>query len=697
MIARFSDFELDTEQCRLSRAGEPLRLEKMPLDLLILLVQRHDELVKREEITAALWGSSASGVTFVDAEHGINTAIRKIRGVLDDDPAKPRHIETVVRRGYRFKGPIEIASTVVAPEPSLAPTLAPVPAKPAVSSQTWSSQTWLLALGGLVVLAAVAALSARRDAPTMPMLRWTPLTREVHTFMRLASDGNKVFWTEGTGTGCQILSVPVAGGESTPVKTPFKTAVVMDATAGHHLLINPRDYCRDTLLQGPLWELALDTGEIHRVGDLTGQDATYSPDGRRIAVAKGNQIIIANRDGSDAKRIAVLPSLIWTMHWSPDASRLRFSLFEGKDSRFRLWETLADGTQSQPLLADWKDSSEKLGGVWINPTDFLFAANRKGSVDLWRMRRGNVEQVTAGPLDFDAPTNIPGVNQVAIVGTHRQGELQRFDAAAHQFVPFLKGLSAHMMDFSRDGKWIAYVSYPDGALWRSRADGSEPLQLTRAPWRTGMPRISPDSTQIAFTGDTPGKPLRVYLISIDGGTPKPVIPESDGGAQVAPTWSPDGSRLLLRYDQPGSDTAFQNDILEIVDWPSHRITTVPGSAKKFNQRWSPDGKWIIATPNSGKEIDAFELATGQWTVLAKVDAGYPEWSPDSKFVYFCGASSIYRLALATRRTELVASLEHIDRAMDEVWSQWSGLAPDGSPLILKSADLQQIYSLSFEK
>src|SRR5260370_42647197 len=107
MILRFDDFELDSEQCRLNRSGEIIRLEKLPLDLLILLVERRGALVKREEIATILWGVA----TFVDAEHGINTAIRKIRSVLGDDPAAPRYIETVVRRGYRFKGEV-----IVVPE-----------------------------------------------------------------------------------------------------------------------------------------------------------------------------------------------------------------------------------------------------------------------------------------------------------------------------------------------------------------------------------------------------------------------------------------------------------------------------------------------------------------------------------------------------------------------------------------------------
>src|SRR5216684_1614420 len=104
MVVRFGEFELDTLQCRLAKSGEAIRLEKQPLDLLIFLVERHDDLIRREEIAAALWGDS----TFVDAEHGVNTAIRKIRVALGDDPANPRYVETVVRRGYRFKGELTV-------------------------------------------------------------------------------------------------------------------------------------------------------------------------------------------------------------------------------------------------------------------------------------------------------------------------------------------------------------------------------------------------------------------------------------------------------------------------------------------------------------------------------------------------------------------------------------------------------------
>jgi TolB-like protein/DNA-binding winged helix-turn-helix (wHTH) protein/cytochrome c-type biogenesis protein CcmH/NrfG len=99
-IFRFEDFELDRYQLR--RSGLPLRLQRLPLELLYLLVERRGELVTREEIIERLWGKSV----FVDSENSINTAVRKIRGALNDDADAPRFIITVPARGYRFVAPI---------------------------------------------------------------------------------------------------------------------------------------------------------------------------------------------------------------------------------------------------------------------------------------------------------------------------------------------------------------------------------------------------------------------------------------------------------------------------------------------------------------------------------------------------------------------------------------------------------------
>ena len=95
---RFDDFLLDFDRFQLSRAGHPLKLEGLPLQLLMFLVEKQGQLVTREQIADALWGKDV----FVDVEQGINTAIRKVRLALDDNSGQPQYLQTVVGRGYRF-------------------------------------------------------------------------------------------------------------------------------------------------------------------------------------------------------------------------------------------------------------------------------------------------------------------------------------------------------------------------------------------------------------------------------------------------------------------------------------------------------------------------------------------------------------------------------------------------------------------
>jgi DNA-binding winged helix-turn-helix (wHTH) protein len=101
---RFAEFELDFGRFQLSRGGTPVRLEGLPLQLLMYLVEHHRQLVTRDQIATELWGKDV----FVDIEQGINTAIRKIRRALEDDSAQPQYLQTVVGRGYRFVPEIRV-------------------------------------------------------------------------------------------------------------------------------------------------------------------------------------------------------------------------------------------------------------------------------------------------------------------------------------------------------------------------------------------------------------------------------------------------------------------------------------------------------------------------------------------------------------------------------------------------------------
>ena len=115
-IFEFGDFRLDCGRFELLRGGLSLRVERKPMELLILLVSRQGQLVTRDEIAQRLWSSEI----FVDTEHGINTAIRKLRHLLRDDSEEPKFIQTVTGMGYRF-----VAATVALEEPATDPLAAP--------------------------------------------------------------------------------------------------------------------------------------------------------------------------------------------------------------------------------------------------------------------------------------------------------------------------------------------------------------------------------------------------------------------------------------------------------------------------------------------------------------------------------------------------------------------------------------------
>jgi DNA-binding winged helix-turn-helix (wHTH) protein len=106
-IFKFGEFEVDLGRYELRRSGRAVKLEKIPMELLILMAERRGQLITREEIIQKLWGENV----FVDTRQGINTAIRKIRLALKDDPEQPRILETIVGKGYRLAAPVTVVDS----------------------------------------------------------------------------------------------------------------------------------------------------------------------------------------------------------------------------------------------------------------------------------------------------------------------------------------------------------------------------------------------------------------------------------------------------------------------------------------------------------------------------------------------------------------------------------------------------------
>ena len=289
-----------------------------------------------------------------------------------------------------------------------------------------------------------------------------------------------------------------------------------------------------------------------------------------------------------------------------------------------------------------------------------------------------------------------------MIGEQQRAQLELLDAKSQQFVPFLNGISAGEIDFSRDGKWITYVKFPDYLLWRSRTDGSEKLQLTYAPVTVSMPRWSPDGRQIAYTCVLPRQIPKACIVSADGDATEEV---QIGGQYWPddPQWSPDGRSLILSLYPPGLvSTRSQEFLVGQFDLQAKKITTLPGSQGMLAPRWSPDGRYISTFSVDGKKAMLLELSTGRWSELATgTILSYPNWSLDSKYEYFedLGADGpeIDRVSMATRKKERVAALKGISRVpMVESGAPWNGVAPDGSPLIMRDVGNRELYSLELQ-
>ena len=181
-VYQFEDFELDSGAYQLRRAGRVVRLERIPLDLLFLLVERRGQLVTRQEIIERIWGKDV----FVDSDTSVNTAVRKVRQALKDNPEKPRLLHTVAGKGYRFVPPPV--------EPAIPSTAAPQ--AEAVQAAVPEPRSWLLWLGATAVLIA-AALIALPYLPRRLKPGSAKVMLAVLPFVNLSGDARQEYFADG--------------------------------------------------------------------------------------------------------------------------------------------------------------------------------------------------------------------------------------------------------------------------------------------------------------------------------------------------------------------------------------------------------------------------------------------------------------------------------------------------------------------
>ncbi len=565
-------------------------------------------------------------------------------------------------------------------------------------------RTWGAVLGtAVIILASAFAYLLTRPIPPPRVLRTVQVTNTHRAKSGVLTDGSRLYFVD---SDLGLAQVSVTGGETVPIPNSIQNAgfySLLDISPdGSELLVGTS---RGTMPEGPLWTLPVLGGSPRRLGNLEGRAGAWSPDGKTLAYAKGNEIFLGKTDGSETRKLMVTAGTPEYLHWSPDGTMLRFTVNDAKTNSRSIWQASADGSNLHPLLPGWNDPAAECCGNWTpDGRYFVFEAQREGTANVWALREGGSlfrsaslkpAQLTTGPLNIGEPVPSRDGKKLFVQGWQPRAELVRYDVKSGQFTPYLSGISAVGADFTRDGEWVVYNDFADGSMWRSKVDGSQQLQLTFPPMQAYLPRWSPDGKQIAFFAHPPGEPWQIYVVPATGGAPELLYRRETGLAD--PNWSPDGNSIIFGgAPRPGSPTE-----VYVLDLKTRNVSKLPGSDGLFSPRWSPDGRYVVAITLDSLKLTLFDFTTQQWTDLATMllGLGYPNWSRDGDYVYFDGsledAHGYFRVRISDRKLERVLSLKGFQQAQG-AFGSWVGLAPDGSPLLVRDASIQEIYALEWE-
>lgn len=577
----------------------------------------------------------------------------------------------------------------------------------AAPSQT-RSRAKLVAISACALVAIAVVVWLLR--PTLPPPRVTGFTQLTHdgwqknsfgqTAPIVLTDGPRLYIEENVHGRFVVAQVSASGGDTVIMPLPFPNTSLNNLSPDKSELVVGS--FTGSEIDQPLYAVPTLGGSPRRLSHVPGEDAVWMDNGD-LLVAHGLELTQVGRDGSSRTVVTFTDpgSSAYWLRWSPDHQVLRFT--QARLATSFLVEMSADGKNHYRLLENWHTGDDLSAGNWTpDGKVFVFQTQHNwGRADLWAIREKadffhklNKEpvQLTSGPLNFYAPQPSADGKKIYAIGEQPRAQLVRYDAKEAQFLTYLNGISARDVAISGDGKWVSYVSYPEGNLWRCRIDGSDKLQLTSDPLWVATSAWSPDGSSIAVSGSEPGTPAQLYLVAAEGGALRQVAATKFNAVSVS--WSPDGKSILFNDVRfPGAST------IRFVDPKTLTTTAVPASDNMINPLLSPDGRYIVATNLDGDRLLLFDFADQKWSELAKTSIGFLLWSSDSKFVYFDNGfnpdQAVFRVQVSDRKIDQVANLKDFRRVVIP-WNTWFGLTPEGSPLVMRDIGTQEVYALDLD-
>jgi DNA-binding winged helix-turn-helix (wHTH) protein len=632
-VFEFGEFKLDCDRFELRRQGQILRLEKKPLELLILLAACEGRLVTRTEISQSLWGSEV----FVDTEHGINTAIRKIRRVLDDDPEQPRFVQTVTGKGYRFIAPVATAETLGAAFPTVKQP-EPGPIVSAAPSRKHPTATITASACALLVIIGVAAYRSLLLRP--PEIKYTQLTDFTDSAVApaLSPDGRMLAFIRGNDG---FLSADQIWLKSLPDGEPRR--LTNDGRLKYGLAFSPDgSEIAYSVLEPPTFStytVSIFGGESHLL--LRNAAGLNWLDSHRLLFSQIRSgihlgVVTATEARADFREIYYPAHERGMAHYSYPSPNRKWALVVEMDGNGE-WAPcrLVSIDGGSPARSIGPSVSCTSAGWSPDGTWMYFSAAVDGRSHLWRQRfpEGPPEQITFGPTEEDGVAVEPaGQALITSLGVH-ESAIWIHDAQGDRPLSSegeaVAGISPPA--FSQDDKVLYYLlrhgKEGSGAeLWRMFMGSGRSEPVFPGVFMLAYD-VSPDSRRVVYSAAAPGGKTQLWVAPIDKGSPASKVGETGG---MWPHFGA-GGQILFQVEEGNSNYLEQMNLdgsgrTKVVAYP---IVEVQGI--------SPGRRWIMAM------VPASPGDNGPAPMAIPLDGGPPQricksycvpvWSPNGKFLF----------------------------------------------------------------